>query len=102
MDHESGAAKEKTVVSIREVPGIRKEGGEPHPHRHDGITAPMHMPLSAEPSVSALLFAREDLRRIGAPAFPYAAFADLELRGRDQPAGVIGFAAIGVLSAFVA
>ena len=28
MDHDSGAAKEKTVVSIREIPGIRKEGGD--------------------------------------------------------------------------
>lgn len=53
-------------------------------------------------SLSAFFFAGKYLSRISAPAFPYAGLAGFELPGRDQPAGVIGSAAVGILAALVA
>lgn len=57
--------------------------------------------VPVEPGRSALLLAQEYLGRISAPAFSYTAPAGVELRGRDQMAGIVGPAAECILTALV-
>ncbi len=57
--------------------------------------------VSVEQDCSALLLTQQDLGSIGSPAFSYAAPAGVELRGRDQLAGIIGLTAERILGALV-